>query len=63
MNPTPFHFDEDNINEDVMEKKIYENFELKEKKINYSELISVNIFGLIFAFVFFNILSNFFRND
>ena len=33
MNPTPFHFDEDNINEDVMEKKIYENFELKEKKL------------------------------
>ena len=29
----PFNFDENNINKDIIKKKIYENFELKKKLI------------------------------
>ena len=58
---TSFNFTKDNFDEQTIRSNILNNYEFVEKKFNLKEFISINIFSLIFAFVTFSILKNFFK--
>jgi hypothetical protein len=57
-----FFFNEKNFDINQLKKNILNSYKFQEKRFNYKEWLSLNIFSIVFAFVIYFIYKNFKKN-